>query len=209
MSGKKSELRQKALNIRRSIRAIELESLSETIEARLRVLTEYANARTVATYVARPDEVQTASIIRHSLAAGRRILVPKTDQVGMRLIFSELRDFDRELAPGQTGILEPRPEFLRRVDLAEAELVLVPVVGWDERGYRLGYGAGYFDRALAELEHHILTIGLGLEAQRFDELPVESHDVPLEMIVTEERVVRTGEGKSSSPNPGRHLREVR
>ncbi len=197
MSGKKGELRQKALQIRRSLRADELESLSGAIEARLYALAEYADARTVATYVAKPDEVQTASIIRHSLAAGMRILVPKTDPAGKRLIFSELRDFDRELAPGQMGILEPRPEFMRRVDLADANLVLVPVVAWDERGYRLGYGAGYFDRALGGLGFDVLKIGLGLEAQRFDELPVEIFDVPLEIVITERRVVRTGQGQVS------------
>ena len=119
MSSMKSELRQRALRIRRSIRADEFELLSARIEARLYSLSEYVSALTIATYVSRADEVQTVSIIEHSLASGKRILVPKTDSGGKRLIFSELRDFDRELAPGVMGILEPRPESMRPVNLAE------------------------------------------------------------------------------------------
>ena len=194
----KSQLRQKALSIRRSIGDEEVKSLSTRIETRLYALTEYEAASTIATYVARPDEVQTVSIIRHSLAAEKRILVPKTDTVGKRLIFSEIYDFDRELSSGVMGILEPRPEFLRPVNLAEADLILVPVVAWDERGYRLGYGAGYFDRTLGGLVRDVITIGLGLEVQRFDELPVESHDVPLDMIITEGRVIMTKQGGLAS-----------
>jgi 5-formyltetrahydrofolate cyclo-ligase len=190
---RKSEMRQQALALRRSIPSIDLTRLSADIEARVRSLNEYSVARTIASYVAKPDEVQTESLIRHSLIAGKRVLVPKTDQLARRLIFSELRDPHLDLAPGQMGILEPRPDHLRPVDLSEAALVLVPVVAWDVRGYRLGYGRGYFDRALAGLDRGVVTIGLALELQRFPELPIEKHDVPLRMIITEKRViVRTG-----------------
>jgi 5-formyltetrahydrofolate cyclo-ligase len=191
---KKSEARQKALTLRRSLPSVELARLSSQIEARLYTLAEYSHAGTVATYVEKSDEVQTGSIIRHSIEAWKRVLVPKTDPVGRRLIFSELRDPDRDLEPGQMGILEPDADSLRPVDLTEADLVLVPVVAWDERGYRLGYGRGYFDRALAGVKCDVMTAGLALELQRSDELPIEDHDVPLKMIITEKRVIPTGVG---------------
>ncbi len=186
----KNELRQRALSVRRSIPPAELSALSTAIEQRLYSLEHYTRAKTIATYVAMPDEVQTVGIIRHALMQGKRIIIPKTDPVGGRLIFSELRDFQRELAPGQMGILEPRPAFVRPVDLSEAELILVPVVAWDERGYRLGYGKGYFDRELGALKRDVLTVGLALEVQRVEEIPAGRYDVPLKVIITEERVIR-------------------
>ncbi len=189
MSSKK-ELRQRALSVRRSIPPAELSALSTAIEQRLCSLEDYSRAKTIATYVAKPDEVQTLGIIKNALTQGKRVIIPKTDQVGGRLIFSELRDFERELAPGGMGILEPRPEFLRPTDLAEADIIIVPVVAWDERGYRLGYGKGYFDRELGALKRDVLTVGLALEVQRVEEIPAERYDVPLHTIITEERVIR-------------------
>jgi 5-formyltetrahydrofolate cyclo-ligase len=187
----KSELRQRALSARRSIPKGELAELSRAIEARLYRLAEYNEARTIATYVAMADEVQTLPMIVHSLGTGKRILVPKTDSAHRLLIFSELHDIRKELAPAQSGILEPLPEFLRPVDLNEAELIMVPLVACDERGYRLGYGKGYFDRALLSLRSGVTTIGLALEVQMVAEIPAESHDVPLMMIITEHRTMRT------------------
>jgi 5-formyltetrahydrofolate cyclo-ligase len=104
------------------------------------------------------------------------------------LIFSELRDLS-ELKHVHFGILEPEPQFLRPMPLSEADLILVPLVAWDERGYRLGHGKGFFDIALATVPEK-LTIGLAFEAQRVDQLPIEPHDVPVKMIVTEKRVLR-------------------
>ncbi len=186
----KNELRQRALSVRRSVPPAELSALSRAIKRRLYSLEAYTRAKTIAAYVARPDEVQTFGIIKRALTQGKRVLIPKTDAVDGRLIFSELRDPERELAPGPMGILEPRPEFLRPVDLGDADLILVPIVAWDERGYRLGYGKGYFDRELGALKRRVLTAGLALEVQRVEEIPAERYDVPLEIIITEERVIR-------------------
>jgi len=62
-------------------------------------------------------------------------------------------------------------------------------VAWDEKGRRLGYGAGYFDRALAGASR-TTKVGLALESQRLARIPESKHDVPLDVIVTERRVVR-------------------
>ncbi len=186
---RKQELRASALLRRRSIDAEELAALSSRVAANLFSLKEYEDAGLIISYCAKDDEVQTRPIIERALAEGKRVAVVVTNVSTKTLSFSEIKSFDDDLAPGTFGILEPRPGKARPVPLAEADLVLVPLVAWDERGRRLGYGAGYFDRALAGARR-ITKAGLALEAQRLARIPASRHDVPLDVIVTERRVVR-------------------
>ncbi|KAF7599775.1 MAG: 5-formyltetrahydrofolate cyclo-ligase [Candidatus Dactylopiibacterium carminicum] len=114
-------------------------------------------------------------------AAPRRLLalpvVP--DQVGaleFRHWFS-----DTPLASDRFGI--PAPIGTPRV---EPELLLVPVNGFDARGYRLGYGGGFFDRTLAALQPAPITVGVGFELSRLTQVDAQAHDRPLDWILTED-----------------------
>lgn len=92
----------------------------------------------------------------------------------------------REWWPGasmESGVYDiPHPVGTPTI---QPEAVLVPVNGFDERGFRLGYGGGYFDRTLASCERRPLCIGLGFEAARMDSIFPKSHDIPFDFIVTE------------------------
>jgi 5-formyltetrahydrofolate cyclo-ligase len=186
---RKQELRAAALRKRRSIDPEELAELSALVEANVRSLPEYKRARLIISYCAKDDEVQTRPLIERALAEGKRVAVILTDVSSKTLSFSEIKSFEDDLAPGAFGILEPRPGRVHLVSLAEADVVLVPLVAWDERGDRLGYGAGYIDRAL-EGAGRTAKVGLALESQRLPQIPESRHDVPLDIVVTEKRVVR-------------------
>ena len=183
----KELLRKNALAKVRSLSPEMISDLSEDIRRKVESLEQYKKANVVATYVGRNDEVQTEKIIRDALSSSKRVIVPLTVPKEKKLIFSELHDLS-ELAPGHYLILEPKKEYVRPVPLEEADIVLVPVVAWDERGYRIGHGAGYFDVALAPVNKP--TVGLAFEAQRVEKISEEAHDVSLKMIVTECRVIR-------------------
>jgi 5-formyltetrahydrofolate cyclo-ligase len=188
---RKQLLRAAALKKRRSIAKEELAELSSRVEANLLTLREYQKARLLISYCAVDDEVQTRPIIERALADGKRVAVIITDVATRTLRFSEIKSFEDDLAPGAFGILEPkrgRRGRVRPVSIREADIVLVPLVAWDERGRRLGYGAGYFDRALQDAR--ITKVGLALESQRLPQIPESRFDVPLDVIVTEARVVR-------------------
>ena len=150
MAQNKAELRWSALKVRRGIPVGILLELSEAVMGNVITSTEFTRSAVIASYVAKSDEVRTEGIIRHSLKVGKRVLVPLTSPSSSTLVFSELHDYDNELAPGSFGVLEPKEEYIRPVPLEEANLVLVPLVAWDYRGHRLGYGKGYFDSALAQ-----------------------------------------------------------
>jgi 5-formyltetrahydrofolate cyclo-ligase len=93
------------------------------------------------------------------------------------------------LVKGGFGVREPGPDAPEVFPVA----LLVPLVAFDRRGGRIGYGKGHFDRAIAALErqHPILTIGLAYAVQEIEQVPVESHDRPLDAIITESELIRT------------------
>jgi 5-formyltetrahydrofolate cyclo-ligase len=185
----KADVRREALKARRSLSAEQVESLSSRIQDTLMVLPEFLKAGVVASYVAKRDEVQTGRIMRSVLSSGKKLLVPRTDPSSLNLSFCEIRSLD-QLVPGYLGILEP-PLSSKAVPLSESQLVVVPVVAWDDMGQRVGYGKGYFDRELGS-RGGAASAGLAFESQRRDQLPATSSDVPLDIIVTEKRVLRFG-----------------
>ncbi len=92
-------------------------------------------------------------------------------------------DFDMPLSPGSFGVPEPDPS----APCLEPDLVLVPLVGVDAAGQRLGYGAGQYDRTLAGLraQKSVFALGLAWSVQETDAIPTEPHDQPLDALVTE------------------------
>ena len=185
----KQALRAEALRKRRSIDPKRLVDLSSLVETNLVSLKEYKDAKLIISYCAKDDEVQTQGIVERALGEGKRVAAIVTDVESKTLRFSEIESFEDDLAPGPFEILEPKPDRLRPVQIHRADLILVPLVAWDERGHRLGYGAGYFDRALVG-SRGVTKVGLALESQRLPQIPESRHDVPLDVIVTEKRVVR-------------------
>jgi 5-formyltetrahydrofolate cyclo-ligase len=185
----KADVRRNALRARRSLPAEQVESLSARIQEALMALPEFLEARTVASYAAKRDEVQTQKVMRSALSSGKRLLVPRTDHSSLSLHFCEIQSLD-QLAPGHFGILEP-PLASKAVPLSESQLVVVPVVAWDDAGQRMGYGKGYFDRELKS-RGRAAAAGLAFESQHRDWLPATRSDVPLDIIVTERRVLRFG-----------------
>ncbi len=184
----KVELRKSATEARRALGFQKVVTLSEKIEGKLESLEEFQKSKVIATYVSKREEVQTEHIITNALNTGKRVFVPIVNPRNKNLVFSEIRGLS-ELVVSQFGIREPRPEFVRPVDFREAELIVVPIVAWDERGFRIGNGGGYFDKALAPLKGN-LTVGLAFESQRVNMVPEERHDIPLKMIITESRILK-------------------
>jgi 5-formyltetrahydrofolate cyclo-ligase len=157
-------------------------------------LSEFTMAKTIAFYVAKQAgrEVETEEMIKESLMAGKRVLVPIVDKAARKIFFSELRDYDSELAPGEFDILEPKPSYRRLVPATESDLMIVPALVFDLQGHRLGYGGGYYDRLLRELasiKPSLPFVGLAYELQVVDKLPKTSRDVPVNILVTEKRVL--------------------
>ena len=101
-----------------------------------------------------------------------------------------------ELETGMYGILEPSQELRRlpqkQVELKELDLIMVPGVGFDANGARMGHGKGYYDKLLENARPDTPLVALAFECQIFDEIPVASHDVFMDKIITESRLIECG-----------------
>lgn len=155
----------------------------------------WANARTMLLYVAAfPEEIRTAPLLELAYGAGKRIILPRVDRVERRLRLHRVIDPVVELSAGVLGIPEPDAS-LPEVSPNEVDWSLVPGLAFDDHGYRLGRGAGHYDRLLPGLRADCICWALCLDCQIVSALPVEAHDVALDGVTSPGRTVR-GVGRS-------------
>ncbi|HET7405166.1 MAG TPA: 5-formyltetrahydrofolate cyclo-ligase, partial [Candidatus Bathyarchaeia archaeon] len=181
----KENLRRYILRLRNRQSTSEIEQKSTDIVDQVLLLHEYVRARGIACYVSKDSEVNTRTLLRNALDRDKRVLVPVVKAGDIDLFFSEIKELGKELAPGTFGILEPKPEFVRPVDLDAVDLIFVPGIVWDRDGYRLGWGRGYFDRVLTKLPPHVRSAGLAFNMQLVSRVPRDQFDVPVDMVLTE------------------------
>lgn len=188
LSGSKKEIRADLLLKRKALSQQACRLKSREITKRFLTSPEFKSARTIHFYLAAPVEVQTEEMIRETLRMGKRVVVPVIEPAVNRLILSELVDFDpSRFQPGPYGISEPRPEYRKKVDSTEVDLWVIPGVGFDAAGNRLGFGGGYYDRLLSGTSG--AKIAVAFEIQVVDRLPIEKTDHPVDQIITETRTI--------------------
>ena len=162
------------------------ERRSALICAKVVASPSYAAAQAIHCYLPMRSEVDTRPLITDALAHGKRvaipIVVPKAAELAHAWIESLTAD---ALTPGAFGTLNPRE--LRPAAPGDWDLVIVPLLAFDRRGYRLGYGKGYYDRLLAASP--VVSIGIAFAAQEIDALPAEAHDVALDWVITENEMI--------------------
>ncbi|MDV0444610.1 putative protein YqgN [Methanimicrococcus sp. At1] len=125
------------------------------------------------------NEVCTRPLIEHCFRIGKPVFVPVTKDGGM--FFSEIRDFSN-FVPAAFGIPEPANPILAEPD--ENSLFVIPGVGFDKNGNRVGYGAGFYDKYL-HCRSFMHLVGVCFEIQIADELPAEETDVSMDSVLTE------------------------
>ena len=174
---------------------------SRRIRARVEGLPGFADYPLLCCYVGFRDEVETAELILALLAAGRRVVVPThLHRTGRPLVFARIDSWS-DLEPGHFGVLQPPAERLRAVPTGEIPLFLVPGVAFDPAGNRLGFGLGFYDRSLADAAPGAIKVGLAFEEQVVDRLDAAPHDIPMDLVITEDRTITPPRGGSP---PRRH-----
>lgn len=184
----KEKLREALLEQRESIPEPQYYGASADIVERLKEVAEYQNATTVHCYVSmnKRREVETRELIREMLDKDKDVIVPITNVEDGTLKNVRLHSFD-ELEENQWGVLEPANG--EEVSGDKFDLVIVPMVGGDEQGNRIGYGKGFYDRFLQDVG--CIKIGLLFEDNVVKEIPTEKFDIPMDKIVTENRIIDT------------------
>lgn len=151
-----------------------------------------------------PSEPDIAPLIRRRLAAGLPTAIPCVDWQTSAMVPRLIKNWDRDVVSAGRGVCHAR-EACPALDVALMELVLVPGLAFDHAGNRLGRGGGHYDRFLARLAAHTLTMGVAFDVQIVDNppLPSEGHDRPVHIVVTESRTIFGAYGKSPGAGPGK------
>lgn len=150
---------------------------------------QFRRARHIALYLPNDGEIDPRPLLREAQRRGKHTYLPVLSAwPRTKMVFQRISRHEK-LAGNRFRILEPRPQPARQRKIWALDLVLLPLVGFDDRGGRLGMGGGFYDRSLAYLRqrknwHKPTLLGLAHECQRVDALAMASWDVPLQATVT-------------------------
>jgi 5-formyltetrahydrofolate cyclo-ligase len=186
----KTELRRHALKMRAKFN--HRPAAAEAVTAALKKLFhKLSHGRTIAGYYTMGDEMDCRPAVTAAAEAGYPTCLPVAAH-GQHLIFRAWKSGE-PLETGPFGTLHP----VHAAPVVVPDVLLVPLLAFDKTGHRLGYGAGYYDRTLSALraQREVLAIGLAYDAQEVAALPAEANDQPLDMVVTERRIL------TFSPSP--------
>ena len=149
-----------------------------------------SDARLFFVYCSYRSEVETYQLMQQAIAIGKKICVPRTAPTLGQMQAVTITDPLLDLAPGFKGIPEPRDTICTNGLIAapSIEIAVIPGVAFDLSGNRLGYGCGYYDKFLSLEAPQACRVGLAYSCQVVDTLPVQPHDVPMDILVTEKEV---------------------
>ena len=150
------------------------------------VLALIPDRETVMVYSAKELEVNTLPLIRTLLARGNRVIVPIIVKADVSLRLSYLED-PAVLVPSTFNVPEPIGNEIPARP-GDVDTIILPMLGFDRNGGRLGYGAGYYDRFLAQ-NPRIRKIGIAYACQEADRIPVDGNDIHMNCIITEDGIV--------------------
>lgn len=182
----KAELRKRMRGLRKLLPLDARVERSRAIVERLRALPAFERARTVAAFVAIKGEVDVSALLTFARAAGKTVLLPRVDAEREELALHVFAEGDL-LEPSGFGVPEPRADA-PVIAPHDVDLVIVPGLVFDERGHRIGYGAGFYDKLLPRLPGAV-TVGVAYDFQLVAEVPNTAGDVAVALIVTDARVV--------------------
>ena len=148
----------------------------------------FATARCVLVTFPFASEWDTRPLALAALKSGKTLVVPRVNNASRMLELHVVADIERDVTPGYRGIPEPLPT-LPQIAAAAIDWVLVPGVAFGPEGSRLGYGGGYYDRLMITLQPGAARIAGAFEAQIVAHIPAASHDLRVDLIVTESRIL--------------------
>lgn len=208
--GGKSGLRKRLRLRRNALDRAHQERAAGNLAAQIKVLPAFRQSERIALYLANDGEIDPAGVLAWSLAHGKRCYAPIIVDAGGNarkntLLFAEITTHT-SFQNNRFGIAEPAVPFDQLLSARELDLVLLPLVGFDRRGNRIGMGGGFYDTTFAfkKTSSSNFTglprlVGLAHEIQRVENIDAERWDIPISAVVTDRRIYRC----DPSCGPGR------
>jgi 5-formyltetrahydrofolate cyclo-ligase len=175
----RQDLRQTRKNLSKPQQFVAANSIATNISS----IPEFQHANSIGAYIVNDGEIDPARLIAQAWQKKTAIYLPKI-KTNNDMVFVRYQQ-DCALEKNQYGIDEPCSDDI--VD--NLDVILVPLVGFDSSGNRLGMGGGYYDRYLASRQQNTYLIGLAHQCQQVAQLEVKSWDIPLDLIVTDTEII--------------------
>ncbi|MBQ4153345.1 MAG: 5-formyltetrahydrofolate cyclo-ligase [Oscillospiraceae bacterium] len=196
----KKSFRAESKAYRRALRLTDKVRMDETIFQQIIALPEYREAKMLITYISTPIEVATFRLVEDALRNGKTVVAPRCVPDRIAMDFYRINGIS-DLETASFSVLEPKVACCERVSEFPDSICIVPGLLFDDEGFRLGYGKGYYDRFLSNYQG--VTVGVCYTACMRERLPRGRFDRSVDLLVTEDKVVRMAvSAKKKSPHSG-------
>jgi len=188
----KENIRKQSITIRNKLEKIDVLTNSKCIAQSLSQLEYVTSANSIMCYVSFGNEVDTHVLIKKWIDEGKQVSVPCVVNATKETRFMnavKITDFDELTACGNYRILEPTLRESNIIDPNIFDVIIVPGCAFDIHKNRMGYGAGFYDRFLSKVSKECHKIGICFDFQVLEKIPYDEHDVPLDLLVTEKRII--------------------
>lgn len=182
----KKDLRQMMLKKLRELSKIQKSDLTERIHASLFKSDIWKQAKVIGITLSTDIEWDTYGIIDQAWRENKDVYIPITDEAAHTMRYCLIHSFD-DLQLGAYNLYEPSNQDAKyQCDKSAIDLMIVPGVVFDQHGYRIGFGKGYFDRFLSDYQHQ--TVSILAEFQLIEEIPINAYDISVDYLVTEAKI---------------------
>lgn len=183
----KSQLRKDTLEQLKQMPETERQAMITKLTDQLIESNSWKQATTIGVTISQGLEWDTKPIIETAWGQGKTVCVPKCQPKEKGLVFYQFHTYE-QLETVYYRLLEPKPEESKRLEKYQIDLLIVPGLLFDRKGFRIGFGGGYYDRFLHDFPNE--TLSLTSEQQLVEHLPAESFDIPVNHIITENGLVK-------------------
>ena len=185
----KSQIREEIAEKFAALSANEIAEKTKAIENRLFDFANFLESKIALLYVNNKHEVLTGNILKRAYIYNKIVVLPVYNTENFEMELKKVDNLEKDLNPGPRDILQPDESRCKVVPIDKIDIAIIPAVALDEKGGRIGSGKGYYDRLIPRLAITTRKVALAFEAQIIPQVPIESHDKHVDIIITENRVI--------------------
>jgi 5-formyltetrahydrofolate cyclo-ligase len=185
----KSQIREEIIQKLTTLSAKETAEKTKAIEDRLFDFANFLESKIALMYVNNKNEVPTKHILQRAFQYNKIVVLPAYSSENYEMTLKKVDSLQKDLAMGPRNIVQPHESRCKIVPIEKIDIAIIPAVVLDEKGGRIGSGEGYYDRLVPNLSITTRKVTLALEDQIVPQVPIESHDKHVDIIITEKRVI--------------------
>ena len=185
----KSQIREEIAEKFAALSANEIAEKTKAIENRLFDFANFLESKIALLYVNNEHEVLTGNILKRAYIYNKIVVLPVYNTENFEMELKKVDNLEKDLNPGPRNILQPDESRCKVVPIDKIDIAIIPAVALDEKGGRIGSGKGYYDRLIPRLAITTRKVALAFEEQIIPQVPIESHDKHVDIIITENRVI--------------------